>query len=121
MIALVSSGLALAAGTVQMNQAVNVSADVQNNSGNNLLAAVRLKAYDRVGNAVGHVCKEVTLAANGITTVDYAWLAPAYETGLYWSSKVDVGGACVNQDADETDASSSDSDSDDTWYDSDDR
>ncbi len=114
-IALASSGLAMAAGTVQMNQAVNVSADVQNTTGNYLHAAVRMMAYDQKGNAVGHVCREVTLRPNAVTTVDYTWRAPGYETGLYWSSKVDINGACVNQDADETDTSHDDSDSDDHW------
>jgi hypothetical protein len=114
-IALAGTGLALAAGTVQMNQTANVSADVKNTTGNYLHAAVRMLAYDQKGNAVGHVCREVTLRPNAVTTVDYTWRAPGYETGLYWSPKVDINGACVNQDADETDYSSHDSDSDDHW------
>ncbi len=114
-LALACPGLALAAGTVQMNQTANVSADVKNTTGKYLHAAVRMMAYDQKGNAVGHVCREVTLRPNDVTTVEYAWRAPAYETGLYWSPKVDINGACVNQDADETDYSSHDSDSDDHW------
>ena len=99
-VALTSSGLAMAAGSVQMNQAVAVTADVQNTAGTDLQAAVRLLAYDNVGNEVGHVCREVTLAAGDITTVSYEWRAPSYETGLYWSSKVDVNGNCDSQDTD---------------------
>ncbi len=118
-IAFATSGLALAAGSVQMNEAVAVSADVKNATGNYLRAAVRMRAFDDAGNAVGHVCREVTLRPNDITTVSYLWRAPSYETGLYWSPKVDVGGACVNQDADESDHDHGDSDSDDHWYDSD--
>lgn len=118
-IALVTSGLAMAAGTVQMNQAVAISADVQNSTGNYLAAAVRMQAYDNVGNAVGHLCREVTLRPNAVTSVSYLWRAPSYETGLYWSPKVEVNGACINQDADETDYDHGDSDSDDHWYDSD--
>ncbi len=114
-VALASTGLAMAAGTVQMGQTANVSADVKNSTGNYLQAAVRMQAFDNVGNAVGHVCKEVTLRPNDVTTVDYTWRAPDYETGLYWSPKVEIGGSCVNQDADESDYSSHDSDSDDHW------
>ncbi len=114
-VAFASTGLAMAGGTVQMNQAAAVSADVKNTTNNDVQAAVKLLAYDRVGNAVGHVCRVVTLPANDITTVSYLWRAPGYETGLYWTSKVQVGGACANHDADDTDSDSdSDGDSDDS-------
>lgn len=112
--AFVASGVALAAGSVQMNQTVTVSADVKNTTNNGIRAAVKMAAYDKVGTAVGHLCKEVYLAANRVTTVNYLWQAPGYETGLYWSPKVEIGGSCVNA----TDGSSHDSD--DTDSDSDD-
>lgn len=114
-LAIASTGLAMAAGTVQMSQAVAVTADVQNSTGNDLRAAVKLLAYDNTGNAVGHVCREVTLPANDVVTVSYQWRAPGYATGLYWTSKVTVGGDCVNHDVDDTDSDSdSDGDSDDS-------
>lgn len=111
-IALASSGLAMAAGSVQTNQAVAVTADVKNSAGNDLQAAVRLLAYDNVGNEVGHVCREVSLPAGDITTVSYEWRAPAYVTGLYWSSKVDVNGVCDSQDTGGTNGTGRDKDHD---------
>ena len=52
-VAFASTGLAMAGGTVQMNQAAAVSADVKNTTNNDLQAAVKLLAYDKAGNAVG--------------------------------------------------------------------
>lgn len=118
-LAVIISGPAMAAGTARMNEAVDVSANVQNTTNEYLQAAVRMKAFDKVGNAVGHLCQEVTLRPNAVTTVSYIWRAPGYETGLYWSPKVDINSACVYQDADESDHNHGDSDSDDHWYDSD--
>ena len=106
---------AMAAGTVKMNDDVAVSAEVKNTASYDIDAAVKLIAYDIVGNAVGHVCREVILPAETITKVSYLWRAPDYETGLYWSSEVMVGGLCANHDADDTDSDSdSDGDSDDS-------
>lgn len=114
-IALASTSLGMAAGSVQRDQSTYVSADVKNSANYDLQAAVKLLGYDNVGNAVGHVCREVTLPANDTITVTYRWRAPSYKTGLYWSSKVDIDGACSNHDGDDTDSDSdSDGDSDDS-------
>lgn len=114
-IALASTSLGMAAGAVQTLQSVYVSADVKNTADYDLQAAVKVTGYDNVGNAVGHVCREVTLPANDTITVTYRWRAPAYKTGLYWSSKVDIDGSCINHDGDDTDSDSdSDGDSDDS-------
>ncbi|MBU0960542.1 MAG: hypothetical protein KKH60_03365 [Proteobacteria bacterium] len=114
-IALASTSLGMAAGSVQVNQSVYVSAEVKNTQDYDLQAAVKLLGYDNVGNAVGHVCREVTLPANDTITVTYRWRAPAYKTGLYWSSKVDIDGSCTNHDGDDSDSDSdSDGDSDDS-------
>ncbi len=119
LIAFASTGLAMAAGSVQVDQTVTVSADVKNATDVDLQAAVKLVAYDIAGTAVGHVCREVSLAANKTTPVSYQWRAPSYETGLYWSSTVTIDGVCANHDGDDTD-SDSDSDGDDEDSDSDD-
>jgi hypothetical protein len=114
-IAVTTTGMAMAAGSVQVNQAVAVSANVQNSTNQDMRAAVKLIAYDNIGNAVGHVCREVTLPANDIISVSYLWRAPSYKTGLYWSSKVTQNGSCANHDSDDSDSDSdSDGDSDDS-------
>lgn len=115
LIAVTTTGMAMAAGSVQVNEAISVSADVQNSTSNDVQAAVKLRAYDNVGNAVGHLCREVTLPASDTITVDYQWRAPAYKTGLYWSTKIVTNGTCDNHDGDDTDSDSdSDGDSDDS-------
>lgn len=99
---------AMAAGTVKINDDVAVSAEVKNTAGYDIDAAVKLTAYDMVGNAVGHLCREVTLPAETTTRVSYLWRAPDYETGLYWSSQIVTGALCDNHDADDTDSDSDD-------------
>ena len=89
-VAFTGTTMALAAGEVQVGRTVAVSADVKNSSNSSQQAAVRLLAYDTVGNAVGHLCREVVLPANEVITVSYLWRAPTYETGLYWSPKVTI-------------------------------
>lgn len=114
-VALAGTTMAQAAGEVQMGRTVAVSADVKNSSDYTQQAAVRMLAYDTVGNVVGHLCREVSLPANEVITVSYLWRAPAYETGLYWSPKVTVNDNCVNHDSDDSDSDSdSDGDRDDS-------
>lgn len=113
--ALACTSLGMAAGAVQINKSVYISADVKNTVDYDLQASVKLLGYDNVGNAVGHVCREVTLPANDTITVNYRWRAPAYQTGLYWSSQVTIDGNCINHDGDDSDSDSdSDGDSDDS-------
>lgn len=109
---LVMSGMAMAAGPVKMNQSTQVSAAVQNlNSGTS--AAVKMTAYDNIGTKVAQLCKEVYLRGSGnTTTVAFDWIAPNYETGLYWSTKVEAGGTCAASSGSTSDYDS-DSDSDD--------
>lgn len=109
-IAIASTGLAMAGSAVKMNQQAAVSTLIQNNHRYDVRAAVRMTGYDDAGTVVGHLCKEVTLNSNRVTQVSYLWQAPGYETGLYWSPKVAVGGYCANQE----------SGGDDYWHDDDD-
>lgn len=86
------------AGTqVQLNQAALVKADIQNTTNNSVRAAVKLIGYDDVGTIIGHLCQETYLGANGVSSLSFNWQAPAYATGVYWSSKVEVGGTCATQ------------------------
>lgn len=104
------------AGTqIQANRITDISASIENTGGHGTGAAVKLLAYDDAGTVIGHVCREIYLPANDVTTVNYAWRAPAYATGVYWSSKITPGGSCLNHDGDDTDSDSdSDGDSDDS-------
>ncbi|MBA3007591.1 MAG: hypothetical protein KKB91_14125 [Proteobacteria bacterium] len=129
-VALASTSMGMAAGSVQMNESVYVSANVKNTTSNALKAAVKLTAYDDAGTVVGKVCSEQYLRANSTKTVTFRWQAPNYKTGLYWSSKVVVAGTCINQvvgddsdhhdDGDDSDDSDDDEDHDDDDDDSDD-
>ena len=98
-----ATSIAQAAGQIQMNQSTTVSVDVQNDSRRDVRAAVKLSGYDSKGNSVGHLCREVRLKDRSVTTVDYTWQAPGYETGLYWSPKVEVDGSCPGSDKDDDD------------------
>lgn len=109
--AFATSGMALAGSHIQANQTTEITASVQNTTNNSVRAAVKLVGYDDAGVAIGHLCQEVWLERNNTRNLTYAWKAPSYATGVYWSSKVDVGGDCVNRD--ETDYTG-DSDSDDS-------
>ena len=108
-IAFAATGLAVAGSSVKMNQQAAVSALIENSHWDDIRAAVRMTGYDDAGNVVGHLCKEVRLESRRVTQVSYLWQAPNYETGLYWSAKVDVGGYCTNQE----------SGGDDYWHDHD--
>ena len=105
-----SWGVAQAVTEVKVNQFTDVNVTVQNNADRAVQAAVRLKGYDGVGTLVGQLCKEVVLAETAATRVSYAWQAPAYATGLYWSPQIEVGGTCPNQDRTWEDDDSSDDD-----------
>jgi hypothetical protein len=118
LIAMSATGLALAAGSVKMNTTTNVSAAVKNTTGESVYAAVKMMGFDKVGTAVGHLCKEVYLPKYNTTVVNFSWLAPNYETGLYWSAKVDKYGSCGTHDTDDAD-SDSDSDGESLHFDSD--
>ncbi len=113
-VALASTSMGMAAGSVQVNESVYVSANVKNTTSKALRAAVKLTAYDDAGTVVGKVCSEQYLNANSTKTVTYRWQAPNYKTGLYWSSKVIVNGACINQVVgDDSDDSDDDEDHED--------
>ena len=91
--------IALAGSSVKMNQQAAVSTLIKNNHWYDVRAAVRMTGFDDAGNVVGHLCKEVTLKDKEVTRVSYLWQAPGYETGLYWSPKVDVGGQCASNES----------------------
>jgi hypothetical protein len=83
------------AGTsIQKSQSTTVKAAVKNMTSKSVLAAVKLTGYDDSGTAIGKLCKSVYLGAGRTTTIDYYWKSPNYGTGVYWSSKVEVGKAC---------------------------
>ncbi len=83
------------AGTsIQKSQSTTVKAAVKNMTSKSVLAAVKLTGYDNTGTAIGKLCKSVYLGAGRTTNVDYYWKSPNYGTGVYWSSKVEVGKAC---------------------------
>lgn len=112
--AFITVGMAQAGSQVQLNQNAQVKASVQNTTNSTVRAAVKLFGYDDVGTVIGHLCQEAYLAAGNTTTLDFAWQAPAYATGIYWSPKVEVGGSCVNQETSYDNDSDSDSDDSDS-------
>ncbi|OKY74829.1 MAG: hypothetical protein BM485_11365 [Desulfobulbaceae bacterium DB1] len=118
LLAFTTIGMALAAGSVKMNATTTVSASVENTSDSSVYAAVKMMAYDKVGTAVAHLCKDVYLRSNTTTPVSFTWQAPNYETGLYWTAKVDKTADCGTHDYDDRD-SDSDSDGDSLHFDSD--
>jgi len=118
LLAFFTTGMALAAGSVKMNTTSTVSASIKNNTSTSVYAAVKMMAFDAVGTAVGHLCKVVYLRSNQTTPVSFSWLAPNYETGLYWTAKVDTTADCGTHDHDDAD-SDSDSDGDSLHFDSD--
>ena len=117
LIAFATTGLALAAGSVKMNSATTVTASVKNNTSRSVYAAVKMMAYDAVGTAVGHLCREVYLRSNETTPVSFSWMSPNYETGLYWTAKVDTTGTCGTHDTNDAD-SDDDSDGESLHFDS---
>ncbi len=118
LLAFTTTGMALAAGSVKMNSTTTVSASVTNKTSKSVYAAVKMMAFDAVGTAVGHLCKEVYLRSNQTTPVSFSWLAPNYETGLYWTAKVDTTADCGTHDHDDAD-SDDDSDGESLHFDSD--
>ena len=115
LIAFVSVTMAHAGAQVMKNQSTIVKASVQNNSSDSVLAAVKMSGYDDAGTKIGQLCKQTWLKEGKSTDVAYAWTAPNYATGVYWSAKVEVGGDCPNSDLppnDYNEAYDSDSDSD---------
>lgn len=118
LLAFTTTGMALAAGSVKMNSTTTVSASVKNTSDRSVYAAVKMMAFDKVGTAVGHLCKEVYLPGNATTPVSFAWLSPNYETGLYWTAKVDTTASCGTHDHNDAD-SDDDSDGESLHFDSD--
>lgn len=96
LIAFVTVTMAHAGTQVMKNQATTVKASVKNNSNNSVRAAVKLSGYDNAGTKIGQLCKETWLGEGRTADLEFAWNAPAYATGVYWSSKVEVGGVCPN-------------------------
>ncbi len=117
LLAFTTTGIAMAAGTVKMNTSTTVSASVKNKTSRSVYAAVKMMAFDKVGTAVGHLCKDVYLRSGVTTPVSFTWQAPNYETGLYWTARVDTSANCGNHDGDDRD-SDSDSDGDSLHMDS---
>mgnify|MGYP001179669157 CR=1 FL=1 len=99
--------LASAGNQVLKNQSTTLSASVKNNSGASVRAAVKLTGYDDRGGVIGKLCREMYLSAYRDTTVDFTWQAPAYATGVYWGSKVEVNGSCNSTSTDSTTDTSS--------------
>ncbi|MBU0908587.1 MAG: hypothetical protein KKA54_18970 [Proteobacteria bacterium] len=120
LLAFFTTGMALAAGSVKMNSTSTVSASVKNNTSRSVYAAVKMMAFDAVGTAVGHLCREVYLRSNQTTPVSFSWQAPNYETGLYWTAKVDTTGDCGNHDQNDDHDHEDDSDGKSLHFDSDD-
>lgn len=118
-VALVTVTLAHAGTQVQKNQATTIKASVQNNSNDSVRAAVKLTGYDNAGTKIGQLCQVSWLGEGRTANLEFAWNAPAYATGIYWSSKVEVGGDCPNVELPDVEVpvyrfdSDSDSDSDD--------
>jgi len=104
--------MAHAGSQIQLNQAAQVQAAIQNTTNNSVSAAVKLTGYDDVGAIIGHLCQETYLGANRTSTLSFNWQAPSYATGVYWSSKVEVGGSCASQSTSYDTDSDSDSDGD---------
>ena len=118
LLAFTTTGMAQAAGSVKMNSTTTVSASVTNKTSTSVYAAVKMMAFDAVGTAVGHLCKDVYLRSNQTTPVSFSWLAPNYETGLYWTAKVDTTTDCGTHDNNDAD-SDDDSDGESLHFDSD--
>lgn len=116
LIAFVSVTLAHAGTQVQQNQAAAVKISIKNVTNKSVRAAVKMTGYDDAGVKIGQLCKEAWLGEGRTTAVEYTWNAPAYTTGVYWQSKVEVNGDCPNAEVptyDDHDYHDSDSDSDD--------
>lgn len=118
-IAGMSANLAQAGSTVKINSTTTIKAAVKNNTRSSASAAVKLTGYNNAGVIIGTLCKSAYLVAGRTTTLDFPWIAPNYATGIYWSSKVEVGRSCpstvvVYQDHD-------DHEYDDHEYEDDDR
>lgn len=121
LVALVTVSLAHAGTQVQKNQATTVKASVKNMTNKSVRAAVKLSGFDNAGTKVGQLCKETWLGEGRTANLEFAWNAPAYATGVYWSSKVEVGGECPNVELPDIEIPvyDYDSDSDDSDADSD--
>jgi len=110
---------------VQQSQSVNFTASVENNTDNSVPAAVKLTGFDDRGTVIGHLCQQAWLSEGRTTDVDFSWQAPAYATGVYWTSKVEVNGDCPNSnnstyDDDHHDDDDDHHDDDDDHHDDDD-
>ena len=103
LVAFVTVSLASAGTQVLKNQSTTVSAKIENKTGRSVPAAVKLTGYDDTGNIIGHLCREAYLSAYRPTTLEFAWQAPGYATGVYWSSKVEKYGDCPSTDSYEHD------------------
>jgi hypothetical protein len=95
LLAFTTTGMALAAGTIKMGTSTTVSASVKNTTRTTSKAAVTLMGYDQAGTRVAKLCKkDVSLLKSSSTVVKYTWVAPKYQTGLYWDSKVNLKNYC---------------------------
>jgi len=98
LIAFASVAVASAGTQVNKNEVATLSAKIENNSGRSVPAAVKLSAYDDAGNLIGHLCREAYLSSYRPTSIEFTWQAPAYATGVYWSSQVEKYGSCGTTD-----------------------
>lgn len=94
LIAGMSATLAQAGSMVKINSTTTLKAAVMNNTRSSASAAVKLTGYNNAGVIIGNLCKSAYLKAGRTTTLDFSWKAPNYATGIYWSSKVEVGKSC---------------------------
>ena len=94
LIAGISASLAQAGSTIRVNSSTYVKANVKNTTRNNTSAAVKMTGYDDAGVIVGKLCKKTTLYAGKTAAISFAWKAPSYPTGIYWSTKVEPNKSC---------------------------
>lgn len=92
--ACVTATMAEAGTQVQINQATTVKAGIKNATTSNRIGSVVLTGYDDAGTVIGRLCKNVYLPAGRTTSLELPWQAPAYPTGVYWSSKVAINVFC---------------------------
>ncbi|PLY07729.1 MAG: hypothetical protein C0624_03495 [Desulfuromonas sp.] len=98
LIAFASVAVASAGTQVYKNEVATVAAKIENNSGRSVPAAVKMSAYDDAGNLIGHLCREAYLSSYRDNNIEFSWQAPAYATGVYWSTQVEKYGSCGTTD-----------------------
>lgn len=116
LIACITGTLANAGTQIMTNRSTTINAAVKNNTSRSISAAVKLTGYDDGGTVIGRLCKSVYLGSGRTTNVDLAWQAPNYTTGIYWSSKIEVGKKCPSTVVTTTDDDNDNDDNDDDHH-----